>query len=136
MRGDRNGNVASAALWLVFSSSTAVMKGEAGAKVRGGAFLYPGLHMSSCNSPWGRLLPAQRKENSNQLHDAQPVFLSSAEEGSSPFCPMPMRELLFVLETDGCFHVKDGPLRCHGAESEILFSQNGIKFHLNLLQIW
>lgn len=58
-----------------------------------------------------------------------------AEEGSSLFCPMPMRELLFVLETDECFHVKAGRLRCHGAASadcldaEILFSQHGIKFH-------
>lgn len=73
--------MASAALWLVFSSSTAVMKAEAGAKVRGRAFLYPGLYMSSCNSPWGRLLPEQRKETSNQSHDAQPVFLSTARRG-------------------------------------------------------
>lgn len=41
-----------------------------------------------------------------------------------------------------CFYVKAGRLRCHGAASadcldaEILFSQNGIKFHLNLLQRW
>lgn len=29
----------------------------------------------------GRLLPQQRQENSNQSHDAQPVFLSSACRG-------------------------------------------------------
>lgn len=44
-------------------------------------FFYPGLCVSSCNSPWGRLLPEQRKENSNQSHDAQSVFLSLAHRG-------------------------------------------------------
>lgn len=117
------------------------MKVEAGAKVRGRAFLYPGLYMSSCNRPWGRLRPEQREENSNQSHDAQPVFLSSAHRGGEfTFLSIPMRELLFVLERDECFHVKAGRLRCHGAASadclqtEILFSQHGIKFLLDLLQ--
>lgn len=57
------------------------MKVEAGAEVRGRAFLYPGLYVSSSNSPWGRRRPEQRKKNSNQSHDAQSVFLSSAHRG-------------------------------------------------------
>lgn len=95
--------MASAARWLVFSSSTVVTKVEAGAKVRGRAVLYPGLYMSSCNSPWGRLLPEQRKENSKQSHDAQPVFSELSTQRRGVRCPMLMRELLFVLETDEYF---------------------------------
>lgn len=72
--------MASAALWLVFSSSTVVMRAEAGVEVRGHAFLYPSQKMFSCNSPLGSLLPEQRKETHCSSRDARPVVAGSSTQ--------------------------------------------------------
>lgn len=60
--------MAAAALWLVFSSSTAVLNVGAGVRVRGHAFLHPGSNKSGCNRSWGKLRPTEVKE-SVDLHD-------------------------------------------------------------------
>lgn len=129
---------------LVCSSSTAAMKFEAGAKVRGRAFLYPGLYMSSCNSPWGDTPSRTEEEEFYPVTWCSACFseLSTQRRGVL-FCPMLMRELSFVLEFLRVFSCEGRSTvggRCHGAASadclktEVLFLQHGIKFHFNLLQ--
>lgn len=66
-------------------------------------------------APWGRLLPRQRKENSNQSHDAQPVFLSSACRGVEFTSMSDADERVVVCFRNGwVFHATAGRRRCHG----------------------
>lgn len=66
-------------------------------------------------APWGRLLPEQRKENSNQSHDAQPVFLSSACRGVEFTSMSDADERVVVCFRNGwVFHATAGRRQCHG----------------------